>query len=178
MVQARVAGPDDLDRLLQLAASARHELSAERGGGMWAVREAPPEPRRAELQRAIHDRSAIVQVGCLDGYVAGYGIARLEQLRSGDRLAVVSDIFVEPAFREVSIGEVVMDALIGWARDHGCVGMDSLVLPGMRASKNFFERYGMKARALLVHLELHPTDPDHPGDLDEGRPDAGEVTDS
>lgn len=156
MVQARVAGPDDLERLLQLAASARAELSAERGGSVWAVREAPPEPRRGEVEDALDDPSVTVQVGCIDGYIAGYGIARLEQLRSGETITVVRDLFVEPAFREVSVGEAVMDALIAWARGHGCVGIDSLVLPGMRASKNFFERYGMKARALLVHLELGP----------------------
>lgn len=154
MVHARAAGADDLDRLLELATLAREELSAERGGSVWAVREAPPEPRRAELERALGDPSACTQVGCIDGYVAGYGIARLERLRSGEVIAVVSDIFVERAMREVAVGEVVMDALIAWAREHGCVGIDSLVLPGMRESKNFFERYGMKARALLVHLEL------------------------
>jgi len=154
MESARHATDDDLDRLVQLAGLARAELLDERGGVTWAQREAPPEPRRAELGVAIADPDASVQVGLLDGYVSGYAVARVETLRSGEQLAVVGDLYVEPPFREVGIGEVMMDAIITWAIERGCAGIDSLVLPGMRESKNFFERYGMKARALLVHLDL------------------------
>ncbi len=156
MELARVAVSTDVGRLLELAALAREELSAERGGSTWAVREASPEPRDHELRHAIEDAETMVQVGSFDDYVVGFGIARMEWLRSGECLAVVSDLYVEPAFRELAVGEAVMDGLIAWARERGCCGIDSLVLPGMRMSKNFFERYGMKARALLVHLPLPP----------------------
>ncbi len=46
--------------------------------------------------------------------------------------------------------------LIAWCEEHGCAGIDAVALPGNRATKNFFERYGLTARALLVHRRLGP----------------------
>ena len=141
----------DIERLVELADSALAELSPLRGGRLWAVREKPPEPRKDEFLATLGSAAALLQVGCIDGYPVGYGLVRGERLRTGEELAVVSDIYVEAPFRGVAVGEAVMDALLDWARARGCIGVDSLVLPGMRDSKNFFERYGLKARALLVH---------------------------
>lgn len=165
MEAARLAQPDDLPRLVALAGLAHDELLAERGGPMWSVREAPPRPRDLELAAALDDPRRCVVVGTVADYAAGYGVAALERLRNGELLAVVSDVYVEQPFRGVAVGEAVMDAMIAWARTKGCTGIDSLVLPGMRESKNFFERYGMKARALLVHLDLAapPTSDADPG---------------
>jgi hypothetical protein len=43
--------------------------------------------------------------------------------------------------------------------------MDSLALPGDRATKNFFESFGLKARAIVVHRSLvEPTEPTGDGD--------------
>ena len=50
--------------------------------------------------------------------------------------------------------DALMTELIGWSRAHDCRGIDALVLPGMRESKNYFERFGLTARAILVHKDL------------------------
>ena len=47
-----------------------------------------------------------------------------------------------------------MDLLIAWCEEHRCTGIDAVALPGNRATKNFFERFGLTARALLVHRRL------------------------
>ena len=44
--------------------------------------------------------------------------------------------------------------LLAWATAQGCFGIDALALPGNRATKNFFERYGLTARAIIVHKRL------------------------
>jgi len=160
MATSRPAAVDDLGRIIELAGLARAELEAERGGSVWSRREAPTSPRDAEFVAALQDPGAAVQLGCLDGYPVGFGVVRIEQLRTGERLAVVADLYVEPPFREVGVGEAIMDALLVWAEQAGCSGIDALVLPGMRESKNFFERYGMKARAILVHRPVGSADPD------------------
>ena len=54
----------------------------------------------------------------------------------------------------VAVGEVVMDAAVAWARERGCFGIDSVALPGNRETKNFFERFGLTARAIVVHRVL------------------------
>ncbi len=161
MESSRPATPQDVDRLLELAELARRELITERGGSLWAQRESPPQPRRSELLDAMTDTHSCLLVGCVDRYPAGFGLIRQETLRNGDKLGVVSDIYVEPGFRGVSVGEAVMVDLLAWARERGCIGVDSLVLPGMRDSKNFFERFTMKARALIVHHAFEDPGPTH-----------------
>ena len=39
----------------------------------------------------------------------------------------------------------------------GCFGVDSLALPGDRHTKNFFESFGLVARAIIVHRSLSMT---------------------
>jgi len=154
----RAASAEDLPRLVELAELGLGELRPLRGGAIWWRREARPAPVEASLRAALEDPDQCVTVGLLAGYPAGYGVARVEALRGGDLIAVVDDLFTEPPFRGVGVGEAVMDALIAFARRRGCVGVDSLALPGDRETKNFFESFGLKARALLVHLSLEPED--------------------
>jgi len=52
-----------------------------------------------------------------------------------------------------------MDLVLEWCDARGCRGVDSLALPGERATKNFFERYGLTARAIIVHRPLGPFAP-------------------
>jgi GNAT superfamily N-acetyltransferase len=156
---ARRAEPADLDAVVMLAAQAREELVGQRGGVLWSVREAV-EDHRAALSRSFGDATALAVVGCLDDVVVGYGLASTEVLRDGRRIAVVTDLYVEPLARGVGVGEALMDAVISWATAAGCAGVDALVLPGMRESKNFFERFGLVARAILVHRALS-TEPGH-----------------
>ena len=61
---------------------------------------------------------------------------------------------MEPEARELGVGELLLEAAIGWAEAHGCRGIDAMALPGIRASKNLFERFGLKARRLVVHRPL------------------------
>jgi len=95
-------------------------------------------------------------VGTLDDVVVGYAIARLDELADGGRLAVLTDVYVRPEARGVGVGELLLDAALAWATDAGAVGIDSVALPGMRDSKNFFESAGMVARAITVHRSFGP----------------------
>ena len=72
----------------------------------------------------------------------------------GGRLAVVTDLYVEPEARGVGLGEAIMNHLVAWATDEGCFGVDSQALPGDRHTKNFFESFGLVARSLVVHRDL------------------------
>ena len=99
-------------------------------------------------------------VGTVDGAVVGYGVIRLVALHDGAVLGRVTDIYVTPEARGVGVGEAMMDELLDWARGRGCVGVDSLALPGDRDTKNFFETHGLVARAITVHRALADrTDP-------------------
>ena len=156
MEGTRPATADDLPRLVELARQAIVELQALRGGAVWARTAARREPLAAGFEAALAAADHHVLVGTYDGAALGYGAARAEDLPDGTRLGVVTDLYVEPAAREVGIGEALMDELVAWCAAQGCGGVDSLALPGDRATKNFFESFGLVARALIVHKELDP----------------------
>lgn len=155
MESARRARPEDLRDIIGLAREAHTELRPNRGGAIWSVHEARPEPIDDDLGRAVAGdpgRSAVV--GLVDDAVVGYGVMHLEPLHDAAILAVVTDLYVLPGARGIGIGEAMMDLLIADATAAGAVGIDALALPGDRATKNFFERFGLTARAILVHRSL------------------------
>ena len=155
---ARRAHPDDVARLAELSRQAHEELQIERGGALWSVREARPEPVDAGLAAAVVDPDALVVAGCYDGVVVGFSSVHIEPLRDGSTLAVLDEIYVEPGARGVAVGEAMMELVLIWCRDRGVRGIDSLALPGTRETKNFFERFGLTARAIVVHRDLRPKD--------------------
>lgn len=156
-VSARRATADDLSALVILATAAIEELTPHRGGAVWRRQQARPMPPGDSLRADLDDPDAFVAVGTIDETVIGYGVVRVERLRDGSRLGVISDLFTLEGARGVSVGEQVMDALIAWAGEQGCFGVDSLALPGDRHTKNFFESFGLVARAIVVHRSLDTT---------------------
>jgi GNAT superfamily N-acetyltransferase len=147
---ARPAVAGDLPAMVALHRAATEELRAERGGGVWARQTA----RDGEAPFDLDDPAQRVLAGTIDATVVGYARVVAQRLTDGGELAVLTDIFVEPDAREVGVGEALLDAAIEWARDRGCIGIDSVALPGMRATKNFFEAAGLVARAIVVHRAL------------------------
>lgn len=159
MESARPATQDDLGSLCQLAEEAIDELQPTRGGAVWARYQARERPVVGSITAAVVDPDAHVVAGCIDDEVVGYAVVRLDRLRDGGLLAVLDDIFVHPDARGVGVGAALMDAVIEWATERGCIGIDSVALPGNRATKNFFESYGLVARAIVVHRSLTTDDP-------------------
>jgi GNAT superfamily N-acetyltransferase len=151
---ARAATAEDVPRLAELAAGAIAELRATKGGPLWARREARSEPLDEGLAADLSDPDCCVLAATLDDAVMGYAVTRKELLRDGAAMAVISDIYVEEGCRGIGLGEALMDAIVAWARGEGCIGIDSLALPGNRETKNFFETFGLVARAIIVHRPL------------------------
>jgi GNAT superfamily N-acetyltransferase len=149
-----VAHEADLDELARLDRSARDHLRPLRGGEMYLLHTARPEPASASLRDDLSDVDRIVVLGCLGDVAVGYAVAAVHPLADGTCAAEVSEVFVEAAARGVGVGHLLMQRLVEWARDRGCVGIDARVMPGDRNSKNFFESFGLVARAITVHRDL------------------------
>jgi ribosomal protein S18 acetylase RimI-like enzyme len=147
---ARPASPADIADIVALAGTARDELQPTRGGTVFLQREAP-DGSVERITTAVGDEDQLVVVGTVDGVTVGYGVARLEALRDGELLGVIDDLYVLADARGVGVGEAMADALLAFCRQRGCVGVDAVALPGNRATKNFFESFGLVARAILVH---------------------------
>lgn len=164
MEGCRIATTDDVPRLAELARAAIAELSPAKGGDVWAARHARTEPVEEGLRAALADGGTRVLCGTIDGAVIGYAVVRVECLPGGGRLGVMDEIYVEPEARAVGVGEAMANAVIEWCREAGCIGIDSVALPGDRATKNFFETFGFTSRLLVVHRRLgEPQAPRDPG---------------
>jgi GNAT superfamily N-acetyltransferase len=155
-VAARPATTEDLPDLADLAAQAIEEQTPIRGGAVWRLQAARVGPAAESLAADLTDDRAAVIAGTIDDTIVGYGVACLEALPGGDTLGVVTDLYTLPDARGVGVGEAVMNALIDWCRERGCFGVDSIALPGDRHTKNFFESFGLVARAIIVHRSLDP----------------------
>jgi len=103
---------------------------------------------------SIDDPNRLVVLGTIDDVPVGYASVGLSTVEDGVRLAVVESLFVEPEARDVGVGEAIMDFVLHWSAAQGVSGIDAVALPGDRATKNFFERFGLTARAIVVHRSL------------------------
>ena len=156
MEGVRPAGTDDLPRLTSLAREVIDELADQKGGIVWRRHAARSEPVEDGLTTDLDDPDTLVLVGTIDDAVIGYAVTTIEAVADEGRLAVVRDLYVEPGARGVGVGAAMMDAVLAWAGERGCIGVDALALPGSRATKNFFEGFGLVARAIVVHRGLAP----------------------
>jgi GNAT superfamily N-acetyltransferase len=151
---SRAATVDDLPRVVELARLLRQELIPMKGGTLWSNREALAEPLDDAYAQLLDRDDALVLVGTVDETVVGFAVVTLERLRTGETLGVISDLFVEPDARAVGVGESMAEELVAFCAARGCIGIDTLALPGHRAAKNFFEESGFTARAIVMHRML------------------------
>lgn len=157
-VAARAATAEDLDVLADLAHIAVEELRPRRGGQVWYRSTARHAPAKTSLQTDLGDSATSLAVGTIDGTIVGYGVMRIEEMRDSTKIGMLTDLFTLEGARGVGVGEAVMNLLIEVAADNDCTGVDSLALPGDRHTKNFFESFGLVARAIIVHRSLETGD--------------------
>ncbi len=154
MEGVRAAEADDLTTLVGLYERAHEEMQPLRGGAMYTAREGRQHPVQDTFDSDLADPRTLVLVGTIDSQPVGYAVARVDTLPDGTRLGVTSDLFVEAGARGVGVGEGLMDHVVAWLREQGCVAVDAVALPGDRATKNFFEGAGLSARLLVMHRKL------------------------
>ena len=143
MDAARRATVEDLDPIIDLAAELRAELEPMRGGGLWSVTAAYPDPLHASFSALLERDDACLVVGTIDDAIVGFGACGVE-------------LFVTEEARAVCVGEGILNELVEFCRAEGCAGVDAFALPGHRAAKNFFETAGFTARALVMHHQFQP----------------------
>ena len=153
----RPATPEDDALLGRLREQAFADLGPARGGAMYLQRHAAELPAlRADWSNA--DRR--VWLGGIENIPGGYLLAASAPLPSGAVIGVIEAIYVDRGARACGIGEAMMSVALDWFRSQGCVGVEATALPGQRATKNFFEEHGLKARLLTVYRSLTDDEPD------------------
>jgi GNAT superfamily N-acetyltransferase len=148
-VEARPATPGDLPSIVEMARALRLEQAGLRGGPLLVARHCRPEPLDLAYSDAIDDPTTGLWAGTIDGVPVGYALVSADA-----DIAVIEELHVEAQARAVGVGEAMLDAIVVWAKEQACSGIDAYALPGARETKNFFETFGMTARLLVVHRDL------------------------
>ncbi|CAB4730781.1 unannotated protein [freshwater metagenome] len=156
-MSTRVAGTVDADSVRFLRHLARVHISQQRGGEVALLSDFADleAPESNDAQDLTADR--LVWLGCIDDVAVGYVSAQILQLTDGYALCQIREMFVESEAREIGVGELLMKCVIQWAQERGCGGIDATAMPGDRETKNFFETFGLVARAITVHQDLRGT---------------------
>jgi len=151
-VTARRAEPGDLLTLERLYRQLEAEMVPLHP--MWPRADGLDEPVSESLSALLEDPLVRVYMGEIDGYPLGFIAGRSEPLNRHEgetRVVAIRLVFVDDEAREVSIGEVMRDALMDEFRASGHTLFDAYVLPGHRLVKNFFESGGFSARSIVMH---------------------------
>lgn len=143
----RHAEPADAARLADLETDAREAMARERGGPERLAE--LPERGRAGWEAALADPDQVVLLATYDGIPLGFLGAGLDR-----GVLRIAGIWVEPDARELGLGEELLTTAIDAAVARGASAVEAVALPGDRATKNLFERFAVKARAIVVHRSL------------------------
>jgi len=135
--------------IVGMARAARLEQLSQRGGRLLTVRHCRPEPLELAFSDALSDPTTGLWAGTIDGIPVGYALVSADA-----DIAVIEELHVDPQARAVGVGEAILDRIVEWAAAQGCDGIDAFALPGARATKNFFETFGMTARLLVLHRDI------------------------
>lgn len=150
MVEAvRAANPGDIDDLVRLEDAARSGLIGQRGGDEHLAETAPLGA--TGFAGMLEDRAVRVLVASIDDVSLGYATASI-----AGSVARIGTIYVEADGRELGLGELLLADIIAWATIAGARFIEAVALPGDRETKNMYERFGVKARALIVSKPLTP----------------------
>ncbi len=135
----------DAAEVATLEHDARTALMEQRGGlAHLAERPAVGDWAGLVLQTDQH-----VWVATIDEVPVGY-----LQLQIVGAAAEVMQVYVHPEAREVGFGDWLLEAAMAAARSLDCTVLEGTALPGDRATKNLYERAGIKARKITVSVPL------------------------
>ncbi len=120
---------------------ARAALCDQRGGPAHLAE----RPAVGDWAKLLATPGPLVWVATIDEVVVGY-----LQLQVFASAAEVLQVYVHPEARELGFGDWLLEAALAAARECGCTVFEGTALPGDRATKNLYERAGIKARKITV----------------------------
>ena len=153
-VAVRSATPDDLGILADAHRLGQAAVVDARGGPLDTLLLGRAEPIADSFAADLIKEESVVSVGTAAGAFVGYCVLVIRDLANGRTLGVVTDLWVHPQARGIGVGHALMSQATDTAIGRQCMGIDARALPGDRSTKNFFEGFGLVARALNVYKTL------------------------
>ena len=149
--QARLEDATALARLRDLACE---HIAQQRGGAVALLSDFSEQDALTASLEPGSDSERLVIIALIGDTPVGYCSAAIQQLEQGYALCRISELFVESPAQEIGMGALLLQFTTQWASERHCAGVDATVMPGDRETKNFFETFGLVARAITVHQDL------------------------
>lgn len=153
-VAVRAATPLDSEFLADAHRLGHEAVRDARGGALDILLRGRKEPISDSFLADLSSADHSVLVATANEQPAGYLAAGALELSSGDTILHITDMWVHPEARGIGLGSALMQEALATAKRRGCTGIDARALPGDRATKNFFESFGLVARTIEVHRSL------------------------
>lgn len=138
----RPMAPTDIAALDLLQTSARTAFTDARGGAAWLAETPATDWTSTDPARAVF-------VACLDDVPVGF-----LELVVAEATASVRQVWIQPAARELGLGDALLAEAMASARHAGCTSIEGTALPGDRDTKNLYERAGVVARKITLAKSL------------------------
>lgn len=130
----------------------RGEISVMRGGrqllGLLDFNEL------YRVSRLPNTDSVFTRAVAIDGVLVGIVWSEMMGNFFGDKICQIEILVVSKRYRGAGAGEALYLDCEKWAKAHGAAGVEVVVLPGDRHTKNFCERNGLIARSLTMFRPL------------------------
>ena len=154
-LHVRAAAPADLIFVAAAHESAHTARQEARGGAVDSLQHSHAAAGEGhwEAYLGAPDSSALL-IGELDGKPVGFAAVELVRLAPEFSMVSITSLWVHMDARGVGVGSALMGEIEAHAHKWGADGLDSRALPGDRATKNFFESFGLVARSISVHRSL------------------------
>jgi GNAT superfamily N-acetyltransferase len=149
--QATLQDATELARLRDLACE---HIAQQRGGAVALLSDFSEQDALMASLEPGSDSERLVIIALIGDAPVGYCSAAIAQLDQGYALCRISELFVESPAQEIGMGALLLQFTREWALERQCAGIDATVMPGDRETKNFFETFGLVARAITVHQDL------------------------
>lgn len=136
----------------QFYADISHELSSMRGGNQLIG--------FFDIQRLFHATNdsvvepVLTKVASVDGKIVGVLWSSIIENNFGEMICQIHLIAVGKESRSLGIGRALYEQCEKWAKTFGVRGIEMVVLPGDRHSKNFCEGNGLVARSLTMYKPI------------------------
>lgn len=150
----RTARLEDAPELARLRDLACEHIAQQRGGAVALLSDFPKQDALKASLEPGSDTERLFIIALIGTTPVGYCSAAITQLEQGYLLCRISELFVESPAQEIGMGALLLQFTTQWAVERHCAGIDATVMPGDRETKNFFETFGLVARAITVHQDL------------------------
>lgn len=98
--------------------------------------------------------SVLTRAASKDGELVGIVWSQITANILHEKVCQIKVLAVSKNCRGAGVGEALYLDCEKWAKLHGAIGIEVVVLPGDRHTKNFCERNGLVARSLTMFRQL------------------------